>query len=100
MRSAFQAELDKVEQKDRVTKIIYDIYLKELETFHELQAEQDEADRLRREEEARLAAELELQRLEEEKKALKQSKKSLIKIALKKTVSTVKESPKKSPTKA
>lgn len=30
MKNAFQVELDKVEQKDRVTKIIYDIYLKEV----------------------------------------------------------------------
>lgn len=100
MKVAFQKELEKVEQKDRVTKIIYDIYLKELERFRELELEQAEEDRLKSEEEARLAAELEIQRLEQEKKVLIKSKKSLVKINYSRKVTGVKESPKKSPTKA
>ena len=68
-RDAFNAELAKVEQKDRITRIIYDTYVKEIQRVKEKIAD-DEAKAIAEAalaEEKRLA-QLALEKLAEEKR--------------------------------
>ena len=68
-RDAFNAELAKVEQKDRITRIIYDTYVKEIQRVKEKIAD-DEAKAIAEAalaEERRLA-QLALEKLAEEKR--------------------------------
>ena len=68
-RDAFNAELAKVEQKDRITRIIYDTYVKEIQRVKEKIAD-DEAKAIAEAQlaEERRLAQLALEKLAEEKK--------------------------------